>query len=166
MKNKSLFYTLLILTAVILTSCPYSSRVPIDKPGISVNKKLFGKWIQAKDRDEDFPQFFQIEKHDKYRYKIFDWQFKTSDSAYDSTLFISYISEIEDNMFLNMQKNGEGDYLLYKIDLESNEEFTLFEVTDNIDEQFNTSEELKAFIKAYMHLSFFYNKDEKKYIRQ
>jgi hypothetical protein len=35
-------------------------------------------------------------------------------------------------------------------------------VTDNITEEFATPEELKAFIKKNMELSFFYNKDDEK----
>lgn len=63
-----------------------------------------------------------------------------------------------------MQQDGKGDYYLYRIDM-GNGEFTLFELTDNIDEKFNTSAELKAFVKKNMGLSFFYNKDEERYLK-
>jgi uncharacterized membrane protein YkgB len=41
----------------------------------------------------------------------------------------------------------------------------LYELTDNIDEKFTESQKLKEFVKKNMHLSFFYNKDEKKYVK-
>jgi hypothetical protein len=43
---------------------------------------------------------------------------------------------------MNMQQDGQGDYYLHRIDL-GDKEFSLYEVTDNIDEKFNTSPELK-----------------------
>ena len=42
---------------------------------------------------------------------------------------------------------------------------TVFEVTDNIDEKFDDSEDLKEFVSKYKDLSFFYNKDEETYLR-
>jgi hypothetical protein len=39
----------------------------------------------------------------------------------------------------------------------------IYEVTDNIDETFSNATDLKAFFEKHKDLSFFYNKDEKKY---
>ena len=61
-----------------------------------------------------------------------------------------------------MKQNGK--FYLHKVDL-SDDRFVLYEVTDNIDEKFDSSEKLKAFVKKHMHLSFFYNKDEVTYYK-
>ena len=77
------------------------------------------------------------------------------DSTYSQYMYISHITYIEGTLFMNMQKDGTGDYYLHSVVLEG-KELTFIEVTENIDEKFNTSEELKAFIAKYMHLSFLY----------
>lgn len=66
---------------------------------------------------------------------------------------------------MNMQKDGTGDYYLHKVVLKD-KAMTFIEVTENIDEKFNTSEELRAFITKYMKLSFFYTKEEVQYTKQ
>jgi biopolymer transport protein ExbD len=157
---------LLLLAAIIfmITACPYASKVPIDEPSVKVNKELLGKWIKAGDQEKENPEFFVITGLNDYKYNIVKHEYNTYDSAYKEKIYISHISKIDNLSFMNMQQDGKGDYFLYKIVL-SQGEFSLFEVTDNIDEKFNTSQELKAFIKKHMHLSFFYNKDEEKYIK-
>ena len=164
--KKNLMPLLLIAAVIFITAgCPYASKVPIDKSGAKINKNLLGKWIKATDKEKENPEYFVISEIDPQKYSIVKFEYKTTDSSYKETKYVSHISLIENISFLNMQKGGNGDYYLHKIDM-ANNEFTLFEVTDNIDEKFGTSAELKAFIKENMRLSFFYNKDEKKYIRQ
>ena len=116
------------------------------------------------DQEKENPEFFVIKELNDHKYNIIKNEYNTYDSAYKEKIYISHISKIDDLSFMNMQENGKGDYFLYKIVLNQGE-FSLYEVTDNIDEKFNTSQELKAFIKKHMHLSFFYNKDEEKYIK-
>jgi len=157
---------LFILSAItiILMACPYASTVPIDSPSVKVQNTMMGKWVKAGDESNVNPNYFVITKQDDFKYKISKNEYNSYDSAYKETIYISHISKIDNNEFMNMQQDGTGDYYLYKIVLSQND-FSLFEITDNIDEKFNTSEELKAFIKKNMNLSFFYNKDEEKYLR-
>ncbi len=149
---------------VILTACPYASQVPIDTPSVKVQNPLLGKWIKAGDESNANPNYFVITKNDDFKYKIIKNEYNSYDSAYKETIYISHISKIDNLEFMNMQQDGTGDFYLYKIVLGQNE-FSLFEVTDNIDEKFTASPDLKAFIKKNMNLSFFYNKDEEKYTR-
>ena len=58
------------------------------------------------------------------------------------------------------------DYSLYRVDFEDEDRFVFYEVTDNIDEQFEDSKALKKFIKKNMNNSYFYNKDEETYIKE
>ncbi len=164
MKKNLIPLFILAVAIFVTTGCPYASKVPIDSPGAKVNQKLFGKWLKASDKDKENPEYFVISEIDPNKYSIVKFEYQTNDSSYKETKYVSHISQIEDISFLNMQKDGVGDYYLHKIDL-GNNEFTLYEVTDNIDEKFGSSDELKAFVKKYMRLSFFYNKDETKYVK-
>jgi len=145
--------------------CPYASTVPIDVPKIKVNKKLIGKWIKTSDLSKENPNYYEIEKHDKYLYRITDNSYNSMDSTYSQEIYISHISDLEGNSFMNMQQDGSGDYFLHKIVLAENV-LTFVEVTENIDEKFNTSEELRAFIQKHMNLSFFYTKEEVQYTKR
>jgi hypothetical protein len=69
-------------------------------------------------------------------------------------------------MFLNLKKQDDDKFYFYKVELTDKQNFVMHEVTDNIDEKFNTANELKAFFEKHKDLSFFYNKDEKKYKKQ
>jgi len=164
MKKNLIPLFFLAMAVVILTACPYASTVPIDTPSVKVQNTLMGKWIKAGDESNTNPNYFVITKNDDFKYKIIKNEYNSYDSAYKATIYISHISKIDNIQFMNMQQDGSGDYYLYKIDLAQNE-FSLFEITDNIDEKFSNPAELKAFVKKNMYLSFFYNKDEEKYTR-
>jgi hypothetical protein len=163
--KKTIIPLMMIAAIVVLfTACPYTSGVPIDNPSVKVDKNLFGKWVKTSDQTNENPTYFVITNIGDLKYNIIKNEYNSYDSAYSQTIYVSHISKIDNLSFMNMQQDGKGDYYLYRIDLGSGE-FTLFELTDNIDEKFNTSEELKAFIKKNMNLSFFYNKDEERYIK-
>lgn len=162
MKNNVIILIVLGAFLSILTACPYSSVVPIDTPAVKVQNELLGKWVKVGDESNVNPNYFIISKQDDFKYKISKNEYNSYDSTYKETVFISHISKIDNFQFMNMQQDGAGDYFLYKLELNQND-FSLFEITDNIDEKFNTSPELKSFVKKNMGLSFFYNKDEEKY---
>jgi hypothetical protein len=165
MKKRIIPFIMLATIVVLITACPYTSSVPIDNPSVKVDKVLFGKWVKTSDQTNEHPTYFVISNIGDLKYNIIKNEYNSYDSAYSQTVYVSHISKIDNLNFMNMQQDGKGDYYLYRIDI-GNGEFSLFEVTDNIDEKFNTSEELKVFIKKNMNLSFFYNKDEERYIKQ
>lgn len=164
MKKNLLPLFILAFAVMIIMGCPYASKVPIDQPSVKVQKELIGKWVKAGDQTKENPEFFVISAIGDLKYNIIKNEYNSYDSAYKETIYISHISKVGNLEFMNMQQDGKGDYYLYRIDLGQGE-FTLYELTDNIDEKFNTSEELKAFIQKNMNLSFFYNKDEERYIK-
>ena len=149
----------------LLVACPYKSLVPIDVPNVKVDKSLIGKWVKTSDLESDNPNYYQIEKHDKFLYKMVDNTYNSNDSSYSQETYISHVTEINGVIFMNMQKDGAGDYYLHKI-THSGKVLTFIEITENIDEKFNTSEELKVFVTKYMDLSFFYTKEEVQYTKQ
>ncbi len=158
------FLGVVISLLVLLTACPYASKVPIDKPSLTVDKQLIGKWVKYSEKKKEHPNYFDISDIGNHQYNICKFEYNKSDSSYNKSDYLAHITKIDDYKFLNMQKDGEGSYYLYRIDLQGNK-FRLYEITDNIDETFNSSEELKQFVKKYMHLSFFYNKEEELYMK-
>ena len=143
---------------ILLVACPYKSKIPIDEANVKLDKNLLGKWIKASDYNNENPSFYDFSKMNNFKYIMVDNEYNSTDSAYKKTNYITHITKINDVAFLNMEKDGE--YYLHKIEFKGSNELIIYEVTDNIDENFNTSKELKDFVKKHMHLSFFYNKDE------
>jgi len=164
MKTKHISIFFLTAVSIFLFACPYKSKVPIDAETVKIKPELIGKWVKNTDIEKEKPAFFIISELSKTKYQFTKNEYSTYDSTYKLTNYTVYFSLIENVEFMNMQEENGEDFLLYKI-VSGNKEITLFEVTDNIDEQFTTSAELKAFIKKYMNLSFFYNKDEEKYVK-
>jgi len=164
MKTKLFLISFFAVVIFVLTACPYQSQVPIAEANKKVDKKVLGKWLKNSDLEKDNPEYFEISALDKYKYNIVKFEYQSNDSTYKETKYITHFTYIEDYVFMNMQKDGEGDFYMHRLDMKG-DEFVLYEITDNIDEKFTTSEEFKEFVKKYMKLSFFYNKDEVKYVR-
>ena len=164
MKTKLFLFSFFAVMIFVLTACPYQSKVPIDKPNTKVDKTVLGKWIKKSDKENENPEYFQISAIEENKYNIVKFEYQSNDSTYKQTKYITHFSYIKDYVFMNMQKDGDGDYFMHRIDM-NGDEFMLYELTDNIDEKFVSSEEFKKFVKKNMKLSFFYNKDEVKYVR-
>lgn len=147
---------------ILLTACPYESSVPIAEAIEGIDNRFVGKWIKEGEQNEEYPdEFYLIQALGDRLYEVVKNDLDNQDSTYRTETYISHLTTLkksgEDYLFLNMKKDGK--YYLHKIDL-SEDSFVLFEVTDNIDEKFSNSEELKSFVEKNMDLSFFYNKDE------
>lgn len=166
MKKQIIKITGLVTLLFMLTACPYESKVPITRPVEDLDKSLMGKWIESGEREYDEPTFFEISKSkdNKMKYSIVEWSYSTYDSVYTSTSYSMHTSTIGDRRFMNIQEAGAGNYFLHMFELYDGE-FILYEITENIDESFTKSEELKAFVEKYMDLSFFYTSDEKTYFK-
>lgn len=167
MKKKYAFGIVLILfvTTVFLTACPFESDVPIDEPQVKIDQRLLGKWIidyGYLDEDE-YPDYVEIVKRNDYTYAISDSSYDSDEGKYMADEYIAHISMVGNASFVNLKPVDDNIYYIYRIYI-GNNEFTLDAVTDNIDEYFGSSKDLKAFIQAYKDLSFFYN-DSTDYIR-
>ncbi len=160
-------YLFLLVMMAILAGCPYKSPVPITTPSFS-DEGIVGKWNEVSEYGEsENPNFMEVITLEGFKYEVNENTYNTTDEKYDVKTFTAHLTEIDDVRFLNMEpSDDEGSYFLFKIEMNGAGSFTLFEVTDNIDEEFTTSEELYAFVKEHMHLSFFYNQDEKKYNKE
>jgi hypothetical protein len=150
------------LLVFVFTACPYSSSVPLSTPDVDVDPSIYGKWLKE-DPYSDFPKYYDFSKIDGKKFKVEQYEFNSSDSIYTvSGTYVCHFTQVGDVTFANMLQDGV--YYFYKLEFPSADEFLLYEVTDNIDEVFNTSKELYEFFKQNKDLSFFYNKDEEKYI--
>jgi hypothetical protein len=163
MKTRVLTSILIFSMLMILfTACPYSSSVPLSNPDVEVDPSIYGKWLKE-DPYSDFPKYYVFDKIDGKKFKVEQYEFNTTDSIYSvSGTYVCHFTQIGDITFANMHQDGM--YYFYKIEFPSAEEFLLYEVTDNIDEVFNNSKEIYDFFKNHKDLSFFYNKEEEKYI--
>lgn len=169
---KSIFVRLSALAGLmlLLTACPYQSRVPISQPTENVNKKIMDTWATTSEIEYDNPTYIEITKagKSKVQYHVIEYTYSSSDSAYNSATHTMHTSTVGEYTFLNLQENSEGDYYIYRLDYNEDldpDAFILYEVTDNVDETFNSSADLKSFVEKNMNTSFFYNKDEKKYVK-
>src|ERR1035437_7768666 len=159
MKKLALQFIAFAGLTMLLTACPYSTELAIDEPSSKIDDKILGKW-EAKSSDYTY----NVTKKDEFNYK-FEKKGKTSTDVSNYTGFLSVIDGVK---FLNVYEDASTSktYYLYKIEQStSGAKITLLPVTENIDEKFATSVELKAYIKKYMALSFFYEKDQEEYFR-
>jgi len=142
--------TLCAVCFIVFAGCPYGSEVPIDEPSIKVEEKLLGKWEPKSSSDD----LITITKEDQFTYRIE----KTSKNSTDVTVYKGYLSNIDGTRFMNIyeENSSQKSFYLYKLDISgSGAKATLAPITDNIDEKFETSAALKAFIKKHKDLSFF-----------
>ena len=158
---KKYFYVPFILFAAFLFSgCPYSAEVAIDTPSIKIDDKLLGKWESKSSSD----YMYTVSKDDDKTYSIE----KKSASSGDVTTYKAFLSDINGSRFMNVYEDGIEfkTYYFYKIEVStSGAKSTMFPVTENIDEKFTSSADMKDFFKKNMGFSFFFDKDEDVYIK-
>lgn len=160
MKN-TYFLVLLFGLSLVFAGCPYAADVPIDQvPGIPVDRSLLGKWENT--TTSDYVYHIRDAGGNKYRIS------KISLSTADSTVYFAFESKVENVSYINIYENNEFSsptYYLYKLTKRGTSKIMMEEVTDNIDEKFDTSADLKAYLAKNQHLSFFFNKDADEYVR-
>jgi len=173
---KKLLLLFLFLASVLFSGCPYTSKVPIDNPGIKVESNYFGIWLEEKVLNSKY----EISGLNEFEYLIVqvrdttikDDAVKLNDGSNDPeyeeeksapTTYTGHISKIKEYSFLNLKEKSDNlqednQYSIYKIDFTGNSEFRLTEITSLIKEQFDNTEDLKNYIEKYMDsgISFFY----------
>ena len=159
--KKLLQFILLVGSCFLIVGCPYETDVPIDTPSVKIDPNLLGNWV---DRD-NVNETYTVSRQDDFIYHIV----VTQKEENESENYLAYTSVVNKTMFLNISKTEPSDnspaFILYKIELKNDQWITLTEVTDNIDETFTSSQELKKFISKNMSNSYFYGKDETNLVR-
>jgi hypothetical protein len=163
--NKLMQLVAMAACCFLLMGCPYETQVPINEPSVKFPAELFGKWESQSSSDE----IMTIRKKTDYIVSISKTKKEPKEDDKPEE-YEAHLSEVDAVKFLNiseLSEQGSGaKYYLYKIEISANNSrIALNAVTENIDEQFNSSAELKAFIQKNMHLSFFYEKEEEIYQR-
>ncbi len=149
---------------LMLMGCPYSSTVPLAEPDTKVPAFLLGTWELS--GSESGGDKVEIKKSTDYVMEIT----KTSTGEYGTTdNYTGYVTTINNVMFLNLAEKTEYDtdytYYLYKIDKQSDNKVTLYAVTANIRETFDSSDKLKAFVASNMQNSYFFDSGEETYYK-
>lgn len=163
--KKLIQFALIAVFSFALMACPYETEVPIDQPSVKFPSNLLGKWEPKSSNEE----VLTIAK--KTEYVVTISKSKKKPEADDKPeQYEAYISEIDGVKFLNITEKNEyssgSKFYLYKMEVSaSSSRLTLSPVTENIDEKFSTSAELKAFIQKNMQHSFFYEKEDEVYLR-
>ena len=159
MKNLIVAMSMLSI-GILFTGCPYESTVPIDKPSMAINLKFLGTWEDTTHHDT-----YTVSKQDEFSYSIK----QINNEPEENKKYIAYASQINGIDFLNVwdteSKNPVRKYSFYKMDIKSPGSINLLEITENIDEEFTSSDDLKKFIGLNMHNSYFFGKDELNLIR-
>ena len=151
----------LAMASFLFMGCPYSSEVPIDQPAVKIDEKLLGTWESKSSTDYTY----KVTKSDANTYAIE----KKSMSSGDVTNYKGFISDIGGVRYMNIYEDGSttNTYYFYKLEIStSGVKSTLTPVTENIDEKFTTSSELKDFFKKNQVNSYFFDKDEDVYIKE
>ena len=147
---------LLITSCLVFGGCPYQSVVPIDVPSIKINPNLLGRWVDSENKDD----IYNVSQKDEVTYKIV----KTQTDSQEAENYLAYASIVNKTTFLNLWEIKEDEnaptFALYKIVVNDNNSIMLAEVTENIDEIFTSSAELKKFISNNMKKSYFFTKEE------
>jgi hypothetical protein len=151
----------LLAACLVFAACPYETHVPIDAPSVKIDSKLLGAWGDSENKNE----IYTISKQDEFTYKIEI----TEEESLEKDTYLAYASMVKKITFLNILKPDSDyhspTYLLYKMELENDNHITLTEVSENIDETFSSSSELKKFIGKNMKNTYFFGRAETNLIR-
>ena len=146
----------LLALSILFFGCPYESSVSISVPAEKINSKMIGSWKATKDGGD----LYRISRKDELNYMIeeFDGNNKLANT------YIAFSSTVNDKVFLNVrnekQESRDGKIMLLKIEMFGDSLIIADNVTENITEQFKTSEDLKKFIAENMKNSYFYEKEK------
>lgn len=150
----------LFIGLLLFTGCPFSADIAIDQPAVRVNEKLIGTWELRSNTDASYV----VTKFDNFTYKFE----KRSKSNKDISTYFAFMSDVSGTKYLNLWEETTSDkktYYFYKFDMTNDAMVKFIPVTENIDEKFSTSAELKNFIAKNQGHSFFFEKDEDTYIK-
>jgi|GEM_PF-2546139 len=141
----------LVATTVMLWGCPYSSNFALSDTYKPVDKFLVGNWIEEYAGEGEYIGIslkennkLLIEKHG-------------SDGV---TTYTGGVSSLGGHTFLNVYDEGMSSYYYYEIKLDKTAgTVTLTEVSEYIDEKFDTAEALRLFFTENAKNSYFFTTD-------
>lgn len=152
------FVAIAFVLSIILTGCPYESKVPVDDAlNGKIDATLPGKYKEKSSED----YIYEITSEGN-QYRITKKKLNSED---EPTFYLGFTSMVGTNQYINIREEGSSTdirYYIYKMEVRGDGLIKLKGVSDNITEEFANSAEFRAFIKKYENLSFFFDKDEEK----
>jgi hypothetical protein len=152
------FIALFGALSLVFMGCPYESKIPLDSADkAKPDKALVGKWEEKGSDDYEWKCDL-----DGNQYRI--TKTNTADGG-EPTVYIGFLSDVAGTPFMNVYEQDYSEdrkYMIYRMDKKGEDRIKFKAMTDNVTEEFTTSEEFKTFVKKNMDLSFFYNKDDEK----
>ena len=165
MLKKIILGTLTFTMLILLWGCPYKSQIALGDPIEKTQQRLLGLWVAQTQAAKENADYYEVKANDSVHYAIEHFQYNKEEGVYSSKNYIAHSTTINGFMFMNILETGSKEYLLHRIDYVPNG-LVLYEVTDNIDEKFDSSEKMRAFFEKNMRHSFFYSKDEVSLVRK
>lgn len=161
MKTSKLFnWVALFAGAIIFMGCPYSSTVPLSDNGSKIGDNLIGTW-ELSGSPGSTAEVIRTSA------STVDILKKSTDDE-TATTYHGHISEIGGTQFLNVKEDGDSDYnsfYFYKLTKEGEFKLTIYPVTTNIRETFESSSEMNKYFSANMQNSYFYDTGEETYYK-
>lgn len=152
------FVALFGALSLVFMGCPYESKIPLDSADkAKPDKALVGKWEEK--GSDDYSWKCEL---DGNQYRI--TKTNTADGG-EPTVYIGFLSDVAGSAFMNVYEQDYSEdrkYMIYRMEKKGEDRIKFKAMTDNVTEEFTTSEEFKTFVKKNMELSFFYNKDDEK----
>jgi hypothetical protein len=152
------FIALFGVLSLVFMGCPYESKIPLDSADkAKPDKALVGKWEEK--GSDDYEWKCEL---DGNQYRI--TKTNTADGG-EPTVYIGFLSDVAGTPFMNVYEQDYSEdrkYMIYRMEKKGEDRIKFKAMTDNVTEEFTTSEEFKTFVKKNMELSFFYNKDDEK----
>gem|GEM_PF-1218987 len=163
--KKYLFIGLLPLLSVLLTACPYESKIPLSKPQEKIDRKFLGRW----ESEDEVYNSYTITPVNQYEYSILQ---KTSVGGVHK--YTGFISKIRGGSFLNAYSDSLHIYYLYRLKFDSSaNEMTVMPFTKEMAARFkdfplkpNDTQALNDFVWRNMNLRDFYDVEEQAVYKQ
>ena len=159
MIKKTALLSLSLGMLILLWGCPYKSNVALGDAIEKTQQRMMGSWVPEDEVAYENPSYYTIDAYDTTRYAIEHFQYNKDEAGYTSKNYVGHTTYLDGLMFMNMVESGTKEYLMHRIDFVP-AGLVLYQVTDNIDEKFDSSEKMREFFQKNMRLSFFYNKEE------
>lgn len=152
------FVALFGALSLVFMGCPYESKISLDSADkAKPDKALVGKWEEK--GSDDYSWKCEL---DGNQYRI--TKTNTADGG-EPTIYIGFLSDVAGTPFMNVYEQDYSEdrkYMIYRMEKKGEDRIKFKAMTDNVTEEFTTSEEFKTFVKKNMELTFFYNKDDEK----
>ena len=166
----------LILISIVLQGCPYDSKVPASEEPIEIPKNILGKWVESDELGSANEKFFLVSRPSRNSMLINKISYTASDENYDTTSYSGQLCKIKGQLFLSLKnqtplgeqtspfEEEEKKYFIYRV-RPYYDYFKLDELSNHIQEQFESSAELRKYIEVHIDNEIFYNARSTTYIK-